>query len=75
MVICLPAGSIKPFEATNTAEFTLRPAGGDTTEVTWAMFGPMNFISKVTCLFVSMDKMVGDDFAAGLANLKANAEK
>jgi len=66
---------IKPFEATNTAEFTLRPVGGDTTEVTWAMFGPMNFISKVMCLFVSMDKMVGDDFATGLANLKANAEK
>jgi len=26
-------------------------------------------------VFVSMDKMVGNDFEAGLANLKAAAEK
>ncbi|APV50271.1 polyketide cyclase [Betaproteobacteria bacterium GR16-43] len=65
---------LKPFEATNTAEFTLVPQG-DTTTVTWAMFGPSNFIQKVMCLFMSMDKMVGPDFEAGLAALKASAEK
>jgi hypothetical protein len=39
------------------------------------MSGPSIFISKVITVFVSMDKMVGKDFEAGLANLKATAEK
>jgi hypothetical protein len=64
---------MKPFEARNTTEFTLADQGGTTT-VTWAMYGPSPFISKVMGLFVSMDEMVGGDFATGLANLKAAAE-
>src|SRR4029453_16743384 len=51
----------KPFEAHNTGEFTLEPTG-DTTSVTWAIHGPMPFLSKVICTFVSMDNMVGKDF-------------
>jgi hypothetical protein len=43
--------------------------------VTWTMQGKCNFISKIIQVFVSMDKMVGPDFEAGLANLKAAAEK
>jgi uncharacterized protein YndB with AHSA1/START domain len=69
---------IRPFEANNTAEFTLEPKGeatNMTTDVTWAIFGPMPFISKVICLFVNMDTMVGKDFEVGLASLKALAEK
>jgi uncharacterized protein YndB with AHSA1/START domain len=65
---------IKPFEARNTAEFTLVDHGGTTT-VTWAMYGPSPYLSKLMCLFVSMDKMVGGDFEAGLAALKTVAEK
>lgn len=65
---------IKPFEANNTVNFTLTPAA-DGTEVAWSMEGKCNFISKVMQMFVSMDKMVGPDFEAGLANLKAAAEK
>jgi uncharacterized protein YndB with AHSA1/START domain len=72
--IIIKLNFLKPFEAQNTAEFTLKPSG-DATDVTWAMYGPMPFISKVMCLFFSMDKMVGKDFEAGLANLKAAAEK
>ena len=64
---------LKPFEAHNTAEFTLQPKG-DVTHVTWAMFGPSPFISKVMGLFFSMDAMIGKDFATGLANLKSAAE-
>lgn len=63
-----------PFEAHNTAEFTLQPQG-DATQVTWAMYGPANYMSKLMGVFFNMDKMVGDDFAIGLANLKAAAEK
>lgn len=65
---------LAPFEAHNTAEFTLQ-AQGDSTQVTWAMYGPANFISKLMSVFFSMDKMIGDDFAIGLANLKAAAEQ
>jgi len=64
---------MKPFEAHNTVEFTLEPKG-DSTNVTWAMYGPSEFITKVMGVFVSMDKMVGKDFETGLANLKALAE-
>lgn len=35
----------------------------------------MPYISKLMTTFFDMDKMVGDDFAAGLANLKAAAER
>jgi hypothetical protein len=65
---------LSPFEAHNTAEFILQ-ARGDSTHVTWAMYGTSNFISKLMGIFFSMDKMVGDDFAIGLENLKAIAEK
>ncbi len=64
---------MKPMEAHNIAEFTLVPKG-DTTDVTWAMYGPSPYLSKVMQTFFSMDKMVGGSFAEGLANLKAAAE-
>lgn len=65
---------IKPFEGHNTAEYTLTPSG-DTTQVTWAMYGPSTYVTKLMGVFVSMDSMIGKDFEAGLANLKAAAEK
>lgn len=65
---------LAPFEAHNTAEFTLQPQG-DATQVTWSMYGPANYMSKLMNVFFNMDKMVGDDFAIGLANLKAAAEQ
>lgn len=65
---------LAPFEAHNTAEFAMQP-DGDSTKLTWAMFGPANYMSKVMTTLMSMDKMVGPDFEAGLAKLKAAAEK
>jgi hypothetical protein len=47
----------KPMAANNTAEFDLKP-GGDTTEVTWAMYGNANYLAKIMHLFFDMDKMV-----------------
>ena len=64
---------IKPFEGHNITEFTLQPAGG-ATNVTWTMQGPSPFITKVMGVFINMDKMIGRDFEAGLANLKSVAE-
>jgi uncharacterized protein YndB with AHSA1/START domain len=64
----------KPFEAHNTVDFSLAPKGGGT-EVTWAMQGPVPYFFRLVHLFMDMDRMVGKDFEAGLANLKAVAEK
>jgi uncharacterized protein YndB with AHSA1/START domain len=65
---------MKPFEAHNVAEFTLEPQG-ETTNVTWAMHGPVPLMAKVMHMVMDIDKMVGTDFAAGLANMKTAAEK
>ncbi len=65
---------LKPFEAHNIAEFTFaRVTGG--VAVNWAMHGPSPFVSKLMGLAFNMDRMVGGQFAQGLANLKAAAER
>ena len=64
----------KPFEGHNTAEFTMLPQG-DGTHVTWVMYGPANFMSKLIQVFLNLDNMIGKDFEAGLANLKTLTEK
>jgi uncharacterized protein YndB with AHSA1/START domain len=62
----------KPFKATNSAEFTIQPAGNVTT-VTWAMRGKMSFVCKIMSIFVNIDKMCANDFEAGLAALESAA--
>lgn len=64
---------LKPFAATNTAEFTFKPEGGQTV-VTWSMTGKNNFMAKAFGLFMNMDKLVGGDFEKGLAQMKSVAE-
>ena len=63
-----------PMESHNTTVFTLTPNGAGT-DVTWSMSGASNYLSKLMTTFMSMDKMVGGDFAKGLDSLKAVAEK
>jgi hypothetical protein len=65
---------LKPIEGHNIAEFTLEPRGASTL-VTWAMHGPNRYIGKVMGVFINMDRLIGKDFDAGLANLKSIAEK
>src|SRR5262245_45399381 len=65
---------LKPFEATNTAQFDFKPAGNQT-DVTWSMFGQNNFMMKAFSMFMDCDKMVGPDFEKGLANLKSVVTK
>jgi uncharacterized protein YndB with AHSA1/START domain len=64
---------LKPFEAHNTAEFTMLPQGAGT-RLTWVMRGPAPFISKLMQVFMNLDRMIGKDFEIGLANLKTVAE-
>jgi uncharacterized protein YndB with AHSA1/START domain len=63
-----------PFEAHNTAEFTLSPENGGT-RVTWAMYGPSPYTHRLMQVFFDMDDLVGSRFEQGLANLKAAAEQ
>jgi uncharacterized protein YndB with AHSA1/START domain len=68
---------IKPFEGHNTAEFTMLPRDGATdagTNVIWAMHGPAPLMHRVMQVFMNLDRMIGKDFEAGLANLKKAAE-
>jgi uncharacterized protein YndB with AHSA1/START domain len=63
----------EPMEGLSTVDFTFKPEGGKTI-VTWEMRGSNNYLGKVMCLFMNMDKMIGGQFEVGLANLKALAE-
>ena len=64
---------LKPFKATNTADFTLVPQGGQT-QFTWSMYGKSNFLGKAMSLVMNCDKMVGDQFEKGFASLKTIVE-
>lgn len=64
----------RPFEATSTAEFALKPDGSGTA-VTWTMSGRNNFIGKAISLCMDCDKMVGGQFEKGLENLKSAVTK
>ena len=44
---------LKPFEAHNTAEFTMLPQG-DGTSLSWLMHGPAPFMSKLMQVFMNM---------------------
>jgi uncharacterized protein YndB with AHSA1/START domain len=65
---------LRPFAVSNKVEFTL-VRHGDSTAVTWEMQGGVPYFAKIIHMFIDMDRMVGGDFEAGLASLKANAEK
>ncbi len=64
----------EPMKGHNIVEYTLEPRG-NSTNVTWSMRGTNNYLSKLVCTFINVDKMVGGDFEVGLANLKALVEK
>lgn len=65
---------LKPFKATNTAEFEFKPSGGGTV-VVWSMAGKSNLFFKIFGLFMNCDTMAGRDFEKGLASLKGIVEK
>jgi hypothetical protein len=64
----------KPFASVANADFALAPQGNQTS-ITWTMSGEKNYMSKVMCMFMSMDEMVGTQFEEGLATLKSIVEK
>ena len=64
---------VRPFAGTSTAAFTLRPEG-ERTAVTWSLEGRNSLPAKAMGLVMNMDRMIGDDFEKGLAQMKAIAE-
>ena len=64
---------LKPFQATDAAEFTFKPDGGQTV-VTWTMTGSCNFASKAMNMLVGIDRVIGSDFEKGLAKMKSVVE-
>ena len=66
---------LAPMEGRNVVEFSLKPEGGEATRVTWAIQGPMPYVSKVLSLFVDMDAMIGREFEQGLADLRKIVER
>ena len=63
----------RPFASTSTAEFTFAP-DGKRTVVTWSMSGEKDLLAKALHLVMDMDRMIGDKFDEGLAQMKAIAE-
>lgn len=63
-----------PMEASNLIDFKLQPQAG-ATQVTWSMHGPTPYFAKVLHLVFNMEKMLGRDMDAGLAELKTLAER
>lgn len=64
---------VRPMEGTSDVLFTFAPEGTGT-KVTWDMHAPQPFIGKVASLFMDCEKMCGDMFNEGLANLKKLVE-
>ena len=64
---------LKPFAATNATEFSFVPQGNQTA-VKWTMSGDKNFMMKAFSIFMDVDKMVGNDFEKGLAQMKTVSE-
>jgi hypothetical protein len=61
---------LAPMKARNMTDFILARQGNGT-RVTWSMYGPSPYMSRLFGTFVSIDKLVGQDFQRGLVNLQA----
>lgn len=63
----------KPMEMSQVAEVSLKttPEG---TVVRWTVTGKNTFVGRLMCVFMDMDKMVGQEFEKGLTKLKGIVE-
>jgi uncharacterized protein YndB with AHSA1/START domain len=64
---------IKPFPDVALTEFTFKGDAKQTT-LTWTMSGHKHYLSKMMCMFMNMDSMVGGEFEKGLASIKGVVE-
>jgi hypothetical protein len=66
---------LKPFKSTSWAFITTASLNDNKTLVHWEFNGKMKYPTNITLLFMNMDKLVGNDLATGLDNLKKLLEK
>jgi len=66
---------IKPYEAVNNAYTTFETVSPTQTKVANGFKGERGYFAKIICLFMSMDKMVGEPMQQNLDNLKVLLEK
>lgn len=71
--VAMKLAFVRPMEGTSDVQFSFVPEAGGT-KVIWAMQSKKPFIGKVVSLFMDCEKMCGDQFNEGLANLKRIAE-
>jgi hypothetical protein len=64
---------IEPMASTNVADFVLTSQNNQTT-VTWTMSGKNDFMGKACYIIFGCEKMIGEKFEKGLANLKSVSE-
>jgi hypothetical protein len=64
---------IRPMKDTSEAVFTFKPEG-EKVNVTWAMNGTNSFVEKAFCMFMDLDKLIGDKFSEGLTSMKQIVE-
>lgn len=62
-----------PMNMTQQAQYLITSLGNQT-EVEWRVEGQNNYMGRLMCFFVDMDKMVGKMFEKGLTKLKGIVE-
>jgi len=65
---------IKPFEGLAESHMTTSAVSENQTKVGWGMSSSMKYPMNIMMLFMNMEKLIGDDFSTGLANLKTVLE-
>ena len=66
---------IRPFAGVAQSYFLLESVGNDQTIVKWGFTSSMKYPMNIMMLFISVDKMLGDDLAISLKTLKAVVEE
>jgi hypothetical protein len=64
----------KPMVMSQIATMALTQTANGEVRVRWSVTGHNSFLFRLIGIFVSMDKMVGDEFEKGLLKLKKSAE-
>lgn len=65
---------VAPMNMTQDSEYLISQNGNQSV-VVWKVQGKNNFMGRLMCVFMNMDKMVGGMFEKGLNNLKNLVEK
>jgi hypothetical protein len=63
----------KPMACDHAIDFALVPRG-NATNVTWTISGKQPYLGKLMSVFIDCDKMCGNQFERGLADLKSLVE-